>query len=78
MCPLLMMDMTNMEVLPLTTEIKDATQKVFGMTPCQFQTDLCLAQLQAHGNHNNIIAMGAYGSNRLRKNIVLLDAIVVQ
>ena len=72
MRPLLMMDVTNKKVLPLITEIKNATQKVFSITPCQFQIDLCLAQLQAHGNHNNIIAMVATGSGKTLCFLMLL------
>ena len=55
------MDVTDKKVLPSTMEIKNAMQKVFRTTPCQFQIDLCLAQLQAHGNHNDIIATAVTG-----------------
>ena len=63
-CPLLMTDATDQEVLPSTREIKDTTQKVFGMTPCLFQINLCFAQLQACDNDNDIIATAATGSGK--------------
>ena len=61
---LLMTDTTNKKVLPSTREIRDVTQKVFGMTPCLFQINFCLAQLQAHDNNNNIIATAVTGSGK--------------
>ena len=59
-----MTDATDKEVLPSTAEIKNATQKVFGTTPCLFQIDLCLAQLQACGKNEDIIATAATGSGK--------------
>ena len=53
--PLLMTDMTDKEVLP------SAMEKVFGSMPCLFPINLCLAQLQAHANDTDIIAMAATG-----------------
>ena len=63
-CHLLMTDAMDQEALPLTTVIKDTTQKVFDTVPCMFQINLCLAQLQAHSNNSDIITMAATGSGK--------------
>lgn len=50
------------EDLLTITDIKHAIQKVFGISPCHFQIDLCLAQLQANRNEQDIISTAATGS----------------
>jgi len=50
--------------LPSVAEICSETQKVFGKTPCHFQIELCLAQLQAQYNNQDIISIAPTGSGK--------------
>ena len=45
-------------------EIRSRTQEVFGKTPCLFQIELCLAQLQAQYNNQDIISIAPTGSGK--------------
>jgi len=45
-------------------EIYVKTQEVFGKTPCLFQIELCLAQLQAQHSHQDIISIAPTGSGK--------------
>jgi superfamily II DNA helicase RecQ len=45
-------------------EIYARTQEVFGKTPCLFQIELCLAQLQAQYNNQDIISIAPTGSGK--------------
>ena len=50
--------------LPSAAEICSKTQEVFGKTPCLFQIELCLAQLQAQYNNQDIISIAPTGSGK--------------
>src|SRR5712691_11669316 len=50
--------------LPSAVEIRAKTQEVFGKTPCLFQIELCLAQLQAQYNNQDIISIAPTGSGK--------------
>ena len=50
--------------LPSAAEICAKTQEVFGKTPCLFQIELCLAQLQAQYNNQDIISIAPTGSGK--------------
>ena len=50
--------------LPSVAEICSRTQEVFGKTPCLFQIELCLAQLQGHHVHQDIISIAPTGSGK--------------
>jgi len=50
--------------LPSAAEIYIKTQEVFGKTPCLFQIELCLAQLQAQYNNQDIISIAPTGSGK--------------
>jgi superfamily II DNA helicase RecQ len=50
--------------LPSAAEICARTQEVFRKTPCLFQIELCLAQLQAQYNNQDIISIAPTGSGK--------------
>jgi superfamily II DNA helicase RecQ len=50
--------------LPSAADICSRTREVFGKTPCLFQIELCLAQLQAHYNNQDIISIAPTGSGK--------------
>ena len=50
--------------LPSVAEIYVKTQEVFGKTPCLFQIELCLAQLQAQYSNQDIISIAPTGSGK--------------
>ena len=50
--------------LPSVAEIYAKTQEVFGKTPCLFQIELCLAQLQSQYNNQDIISIAPTGSGK--------------
>lgn len=50
--------------LPSAAEICSRTQEVFGKTPCLFQIELCLAQLQAQYDNQDIISIAPTGSGK--------------
>ena len=47
--------------LPSAAEMYIKTQEVFGKIPCLFQIELCLAQLQAQYNNQDIISIAPTG-----------------
>jgi superfamily II DNA helicase RecQ len=55
---------THASNLPSVAEIRSETQKVFGKTPCLFQIELCLAQLRAQYNTQDIISIAPTGSGK--------------
>ena len=50
--------------LPSAAEIRSRTQEVFGKTPCLFQIELCLAQLQAQYTIQDIFSIAPTGSGK--------------
>jgi superfamily II DNA helicase RecQ len=53
-----------MPELPSAAEIRAKTQEIFGKTPCLFQIELCLAQLQGHSIWQDIISIAPTGSGK--------------
>ena len=59
-----MLRMPESPELPSAAEICLKTQEVFGKTPCLFQIELCLAQLQGHHVRQDIISIAPTGSGK--------------
>jgi superfamily II DNA helicase RecQ len=53
-----------MPELPSAAEIRAKTQEIFGKTPCLFQIELCLSQLQGHSIRQDIISIAPTGSGK--------------